>query len=241
MATLIRLTDVSKEYQSGRRAIQALRAIDLEVEAGEWLAILGPSGCGKSTLLNLLSGIDRASSGTVVVADEDLSALSEDALARWRGRNVGIVFQFFQLMPTLTALENVLLPIDLTHRRGGRERAQALLERVGLAHLADHLPNELSGGEQQRVAIARALANDPLILLADEPTGNLDTAAGERVLTLLDEMWRSGKTLILVTHDRTVADHASRIIEMRDGKIVNDRPQVSLKPREIQPAATGDG
>ena len=226
-AIAISLCDVAKQYQTGRRTIDALRDVNLRVETGEWLAILGPSGCGKSTLLNLLSGIDRASSGSVRVAGHDLSAMSEEALARWRGGNVGIVFQFFQLMPTLTAIENVLLPMELTGRGRPRERGLALLDQVGLRQVADHLPNELSGGEQQRVAIARALANDPPIILADEPTGNLDSVTGGLVLDLLEGMWARGRTLILVTHDRSVADRASRVITMRDGRIVED---VRLRP-----------
>ena len=220
---MICLTGVTKSYQTGRRSIVALRDVDLTIEAGEWVAILGPSGCGKSTLLNLLSGIDRPSSGTIEIDGVNLSRLNEEQLARWRGRAVGIVFQFFQLMPTLTAIENIRLPMDLSGRRNQRHRAVALLQRVGLEHLADHLPNELSGGEQQRVAIARALANEPALILADEPTGNLDSAAGQRVLALLEEMWRTGKTIILVTHDRSVAACASRVIEMRDGRISADR------------------
>jgi len=219
----IHLAAVTKSYQTGRRSIAALQDVDLDISAGEWLAILGPSGCGKSTLLNLLSGIDRPTSGTVEIDGLDLSRMSEDQLARWRRQAVGIVFQFFQLMPTLTAIENVRLPMDLSGRHSQRDRAVRLLQQVGLDGLADHLPNELSGGEQQRVAIARALANEPALILADEPTGNLDSAAGQRVLGLLAEMWRAGKTIILVTHDHNVADYASRVIEMRDGRIVSDR------------------
>lgn len=225
MSQFITLTDVTKTYQTGRRSLSALRGINLSIERGEWVAILGPSGCGKSSLLNLLSGIDQPSSGSVLIDGVDLSSLSEERLARWRGRTVGIVFQFFQLMPTLTALENVLLPLDLNGRRGDRSRATELLARVGIDHLADHLPNELSGGEQQRVAIARALANEPAIVLADEPTGNLDSASGASVLEILQELWRAGTTLILVTHDRGIATYASRVIEMRDGLIVDDRQQ----------------
>ena len=232
---LVSLQGVTKEYQSGPRVIQALRGIDLVIEPGEWISIVGPSGCGKSTLLNLLSGIDRPSTGTVTIAGTEISAQNEEQLARWRGETIGIVFQFFQLLPTLTALENVLLPIELNGHRQPREYAMQLLARVGVDHLAGHLPNELSGGEQQRVAIARALANDPPILLADEPTGNLDSAAGQRVLRLLEETWQLGKMLILVTHDQAVAHRASRMIEMRDGNIVGDtrlRDRVVAVPPE---------
>jgi putative ABC transport system ATP-binding protein len=220
----ISLTHVGKSYQAGRRAVDALRDVDLMVNRGEWVAILGPSGCGKSTLLNLLSGIDRPTSGRINVLGADLTTMSEERIARWRGRSVGIVFQFFQLMPTLTALENVTLPMQINGRASRSGRANALLKRVGLEHLADHFPNEMSGGEQQRVAIARALANNPPLLLADEPTGNLDSASGELVLDLLAQTWREGTTLILVTHDRDVAQMASRMITMRDGAIIEDVP-----------------
>jgi len=219
---VISLENVQKAYQAGRREVQALATINLEIERGEWVAILGPSGCGKSTLLNLLSGIDRPSSGRVTVLGNDLTTMSEEQIARWRGRSIGIVFQFFQLMPTLTAFENVVLPMQINSRRKSSARAGELLERVGIIDLASNFPNELSGGEQQRVAIARALANDPPILLADEPTGNLDSASGQLVLALLEETWRDGATLIMVTHDPGVATFASRVISMRDGSIVED-------------------
>ncbi len=233
--SIISLSGVTKSYQAGRRAVHALRSIDLTINRGEWVSILGPSGCGKSTLLNLLSGIDRPSSGRVEILSQQLTGMSEERLARWRGRSIGIVFQFFQLMPTLTALENVMLPMQINAKSGRSDRAHYLLDRVGLAGLSDHFPNELSGGEQQRVAIARALANDPPILLADEPTGNLDSASGALVLDLLDQTWRDGATLILVTHDRSVAQFASRIISMRDGEIVEDVPtHVALHDVPIQ-------
>jgi putative ABC transport system ATP-binding protein len=219
---VISLAGVQKTYQAGRREVRALENIELEIARGEWVAILGPSGCGKSTLLNLLSGIDRPSSGSVRVLESELTTMSEEQIARWRGRSIGIVFQFFQLMPTLTAMENVVLPMQLNSRGKTASRARELLDRVGIKDLAGNFPNELSGGEQQRVAIARALANDPPILLADEPTGNLDSASGLLVLKLLEETWREGATLILVTHDASVATYASRVITMRDGSIVQD-------------------
>ena len=241
---LIRLAGVGKEYQTGRGVLTALRPTDLTIEAGETVAIVGPSGSGKSTILNLIAGIDRPTVGRIVVGGVDLTALGEERLTRWRGANVGIVFQFFQLMPTLTALENVALALEFRGRGAGprssgsgpagratpefgalgagprRERALALLERVGLAGLADHLPAELSGGEQQRVALARALVNDPPLLLADEPTGNLDSATGERVLALLAEFAAGGRTLVLVTHDPELAARAGRIIHVRDGEVL---------------------
>jgi putative ABC transport system ATP-binding protein len=217
----IRLECVSKEYVSGRRTIHALRGIDVAIARGEWVTLLGPSGCGKSTLLNLLSGIDRPTAGDVVINETVISDRTEEQLSRWRGTNVGIIFQFFQLMPTLTALENVILPMDLAGRGRDRRRASSLLGRVGLDQLGSHLPSELSGGEQQRVAIARALANDPPLILADEPTGNLDSETGHRVLLLFQELWQQGKTIIMVTHDRSIADYGSRVIELRDGQVLD--------------------
>lgn len=230
---LIKLRSVTKEYVSGRRNIQALAGISIDIERGEWVTLLGPSGCGKSTLLNMLSGIDRPTSGQVVVNGMEISTRTEEQLAQWRGRNIGVIFQFFQLMPTLTALENVLLPMDLAGLGRDRKRANEMLERVGLSQLADHLPSELSGGEQQRVAIARALVNDPPLILADEPTGNLDSETGHRVLLLFRELWEQGKTIIMVTHDRSNADYGSRIIELRDGSVVRDVATDTAIPHEI--------
>ena len=221
--TIVRLRHISKRYRSGRREFLALNDVSLDIESGEWVAIVGPSGSGKSTLLNILAGIDGADSGGVEVGGRSLVGLSEDRLASWRGRSVGIVFQFFQLMPTLTVVENVMPPMDLTGRREEKlERAMTLLDRVGIADLARNLPSELSGGEQQRAAIARALANEPALLLADEPTGNLDSATGERIVALLAEVWLQGTTIVMVTHDHDVANHATRIVSMRDGSIVED-------------------
>ncbi|MEX2315245.1 MAG: ABC transporter ATP-binding protein [Thermomicrobiales bacterium] len=232
----IRVESVHRRYRSGRRDIPALAGVSLTVEYGEWIAIVGPSGCGKSTLLNLLAGIDIADEGAVTVAGRSLTRMSENALASWRGREVGIVFQFFQLMPTLTVLENIILPMDLAgNNRNRSTRARQLLEQVGVLELAGNLPSELSGGEQQRVAIARALANAPRLLLADEPTGNLDSTNGSIVVDLLDALWRQGTTVVMVTHDPDVAARASRTVTMRDGRIIEDelgrprrRPPVAL-------------
>jgi putative ABC transport system ATP-binding protein len=219
----INVESVYRRYRSGRRDIPALAGVSLTVDYGEWIAIVGPSGCGKSTLLNLLAGIDGADDGEVVVSGQRLNGMSENALAAWRGREVGIVFQFFQLMPTLTVLENVVLPMDLAgNNRDRRGRALQLLDQVGVVELAGNLPSELSGGEQQRVAIARALANAPRLLLADEPTGNLDSRNGSIVVDLLEQLWRDGTTIVMVTHDPEVARRASRTISMRDGQIVDD-------------------
>ncbi len=206
----------------GERTFYALREVSLQVEHGEFVAVVGPSGSGKSTLLNLIAGIDRPTSGEVWVGGRRIDTLSENALARWRGSQVGVVFQFFQLLPTLTVLENVLLPMQLRSLWGGsvdRGRAGAVLERVGMSSHLHKLPSELSGGERQRVALARALANDPPILIADEPTGNLDTATGGDVIRLFREQHEAGKTVILVTHERRLANVASRRVRMLDGRI----------------------
>ncbi len=219
-----KLVRVVKAYPMGHRQYVALRGVDLTLYAGQFTAIVGPSGSGKSTILNMITGIDRPTSGQVLMAGMPLHLMNENELARWRGANVGIVFQFFQLLPTLTALENVMLPMDFLNRYGGkrRERALSLLDRVKLKERANHLPSELSGGEQQRVAIARALANDPPILIADEPTGNLDTATGEQIMALLLELSQQGKSVVYVTHDPGLAALAQRVIRVQDGHIVAD-------------------
>lgn len=219
----IHLSGVTKRYQQGGASCVALRGIELDLPQGVFAAVVGPSGSGKTTLLNLVTGIDRASEGEVWVGDFCLSRLSEEELAHWRGRYVGIVFQFFQLIPTLTALENVQLPLELYPRHpAGRRRQMAweALEQVGLAERAHHLPSQLSGGEQQRVALARALVHDPWLIAADEPTGNLDSASGQQVLDLLSAVHRQGKTVLLVTHDRDLAAVASCEILLRDGRVV---------------------
>ncbi len=221
---LIRLKEVTRAYVVGARTLYALRDVSLTIEAGEFVAIVGPSGSGKSTLLNLIGGIDKPNAGQVWVDGIRVDTMSENALAKWRGHKIGIVFQFFQLLPTLTAIENVMLPMELRNTFADERHTRALLalERVGLRERAVQLPSELSGGEQQRVAIARALVNDPPILLADEPTGNLDTETGERVVALLEELNRAGKTIVLVTHEETLARAASRIIRVRDGRVRED-------------------
>ncbi|MDP3773983.1 MAG: ABC transporter ATP-binding protein [Gemmatimonadales bacterium] len=221
--------DLTKIYQSGGRPLTVLKEVSLAVEPGGFLAVVGPSGCGKTTLLGLLAGLDVPSSGTVRLDGQDLHALGEDQRARLRGEKVGFVFQTFQLIPTLTAQENVQVPIELGSRRadaparrnGASERARDLLERVGLGGREHHYPAQLSGGEQQRVAIARAFANQPRILFADEPTGNLDAATGSRVIELLVELNRErGTTLVLVTHDADLAARAKTTLHLRDGAVV---------------------
>jgi putative ABC transport system ATP-binding protein len=216
---------VEKVYRSGRVEYQALGGVDLEVAPGEMIAIVGPSGSGKSTILNIITGIDRPSAGTVHVTGRDLGTLDEEGLAIWRGEHVGIVFQFFQLLPTLTALENVMLPLDFARVdtvRVRSERAMARLEQVGIGDKIDQFPAELSGGEQQRVAIARALACDPSILVADEPTGNLDTETAAEMFAVLEDVNRLGTTVVYVTHDPTLAARASRVVSIRDGHIIGD-------------------
>jgi putative ABC transport system ATP-binding protein len=220
MSELVRLTDVTKVYQGGITG--ALGGVSVTVEKGEFTAIMGPSGSGKSTLLNLVAGLDRPTSGTVVVGGTDLGKIGEAGLARFRRDSIGFVFQFFYLLPNLTALENVLIPAQLKGNvRTGR--AQELLEQLGIADVANRYPARLSGGQQQRVAIARALVNNPTLLLADEPTGALDTHSGEQVMELLGGLHRDGQTILLVTHDAKLATrHAARVISVTDGRIVDD-------------------
>jgi len=219
---LIELEGVEKVYRMGRVDYRALRGVDLSVGAGELVAVVGPSGSGKSTILNLITGIDRPTAGTVTVDGRRLDELSEEELAVWRGTNVGIVFQFFQLLPTLSALENAVLPLDFARRGPKRERferARHNLELVGLGDKVDHVPAELSGGEQQRVAIARALAADPKLIVGDEPTGNLDTVTAEEMFELLTRLNEEGKTVLFVTHDHELARRAHRVVTIRDGAV----------------------
>ena len=219
----LELNEVEKTYNSKVLKFQALKGIDLTIEEGELVAIVGPSGSGKSTLLNMITGIDRPTTGEVRADGRRIDTMKEDDLARWRGENVGIVFQFFQLFPTLTTLENAMLPMDLVQRGTldeRRRKAQESLELVGLGSKLESLPRALSGGEQQRVAIARALANDPAIIVGDEPTGNLDSDTAEKMFQLLCGLNDAGKTVLFVTHDRELARRARRIVTIRDGRIV---------------------
>jgi len=218
--TILSLEGVGRQLPSGGKMLQVLADVDLDVAEGEFVAVLGPSGSGKSTLLALMAGLDRPSSGRVVVAGERIDRLSEDRLALMRRHTIGFVFQSFQLLGNFTARENIMLPMELLGRSDARSRADRLLESVGLADRGHHYPSQLSGGEQQRVALARAFAPKPALLLADEPTGNLDGATGRVVLDLLTEMRASeGATLVLVTHDPAVAALADRRIHLRDGRI----------------------
>jgi putative ABC transport system ATP-binding protein len=226
---MIRAVGLSKEYMSGGRPLRVLDRVDLDVKPESFVAIAGPSGSGKTTLLGLMAGLDQPTEGKVTVAGEDLFTLTEDGRARFRAENVGFVFQTFHLLPTLTALENVMVPLELLGRdqsRNGRtirERSRELLSRVGLGDRTDHYPAQLSGGEQQHVALARAFANEPRILFADEPTGNLDRKAGLHVVELLEELNQESRTtLILVTHDLELAARAHRTVSLADGRIVSD-------------------
>ena len=219
-APVVELADVRKTYYVGG-VVEAMAGVSLSLDAGSYTAVMGPSGSGKSTLLNLVGGLDTPDEGRVTVDGRDLSTASEDELAAVRGTDVGFVFQTFNLMPRLTAVENVALPLvfDDWSRADRTERARNLLEDVGLGDRLSHLPTELSGGQRQRVAIARALATDPAIILADEPTGNVDTETGDRIMALLGELHADGHTILLVTHERRIAEHAERIVHVRDGTI----------------------
>ena len=215
--------EVTKEYMSGEQKIAVLRDVSFTIQQGDFVAIVGPSGSGKTTLLGLLAGLDTPTRGTVVLDDSDLTKLSENDRARLRGEKVGFVFQSFQLIPTLTAQENVQVPLELRGTPGAAERARELIDRVGLTGRGHHFPTQLSGGEQQRVAIARAFANSPKILFADEPTGNLDNATGHRIFELIQSLnSEGGSTVVLVTHDIELASHASRMIRLLDGAVVED-------------------
>ena len=216
---MIVLRDVSKTVLSGGQPLTILHPIDLTVPAGQFLSIVGPSGSGKSTLLGLIAGLDTPSSGTIAIDGEEITGLDEDTLARLRGAKVGFVFQFFHLIPSLTALENIRVPLEIAGDPGAGDKATALLDDVGLTDRGHHYPSQLSGGEQQRVAIARALANDPPILLADEPTGNLDSATGHHVVDLLVDVNRRRKTtIVMVTHDAELTGRSDLVLTMRDGK-----------------------
>lgn len=222
---LIDLRQVVKRYENAAGSFTALAGVDLQVDTGEFVAVVGKSGSGKSTLINIITGIDRPTSGEVLVGDTAVHTLSESQMASWRGQHVGVVFQFFQLLPTLTVIENVLLPMDFCSVHAPRERvprAMHLLERVEMAEHAYKLPSALSGGQQQRVAIARALANDPMILVADEPTGNLDSKTASAVFHLFETLVEGGKTILMVTHDSDMASRVGRAVHMADGAIVDE-------------------
>ena len=220
--TLIKLKDVGKIYQMEEVKVQALKKIDLEINKNDFLAIMGPSGSGKSTLLHMIGCLDRPSYGKIIINGVDISKLNDSKLARLRGREIGFVFQTFNLYPTLTALENVELPMMIIekNKKERRERAIELLKLVDLEERSNHLPSQLSGGERQRVSIARALANDPNLILADEPTGNLDSRSGDEIMKIFVNLNESGKTVVVITHDQVIASHAKSIVKIKDGEII---------------------
>jgi putative ABC transport system ATP-binding protein len=248
---LIELRQVSKTYVSGAGPFTALKGIDLKVDRGEFIAVIGKSGCGKSTLVNMITGVDRPTAGEVLVGGMAIQHLNEDQIAVWRGRNIGVIFQFFQLLPTLSIVENVMLPMDFGNVYTAAERrvrAMRLLEEVEMATQADKLPSAVSGGQQQRAAIARALANDPPIIVADEPTGNLDSKTATAIFQLFEGLVEHGKTILMVTHDSDLAQRVSRAIVMADGEIVEEitnapgtahlslpvlRPTVAVPPEAV--------
>lgn len=222
---MVRIIDVVKSFPSGEGVVTILKGVSFDVKNGEFVSIVGPSGNGKSTLLNMITGIDRPSDGEVVVTGREVHRMSENQLAAWRGQHVGIVFQFFQMLPSLSLIQNIILPMDLARKYSARQRAERamhLLETVGLADHAHKLPGMVSGGEQQRAAIARALANDPELLVADEPTGNLDTRNANDVFDLFTKLVDQGKTMVMVTHDKELARRVPRVVEIIDGKIARD-------------------
>jgi putative ABC transport system ATP-binding protein len=227
----VQLQNVTKMYQMGEVQVEALSSLDLTVQEGEFVVIVGPSGSGKTTMLNLIGGLDTPTSGALLVAGSNIASYDEETLTAYRRDQIGFIFQFFNLLPTLTASENVEFALELVETNGHKvhERALALLQKVGLAERADHFPSQLSGGEQQRVAIARALAKDPLVLLADEPTGNLDFRMGQKVLRVMRDLnQQEGRTVILVTHNTVIGQIGDRVVHLRDGQVadveVNERP-----------------
>jgi putative ABC transport system ATP-binding protein len=225
MSELIRIRDLGREYQMGEERILALQNVTLDIRRNEYVAIMGPSGSGKSTMMNLLGCLDTPTSGEYWLNGQEVSRLSDDQLARVRNREIGFVFQTFNLLPRATALHNVELPLVYAGARGRerRERAAAALARVGVEHRMEHRPNELSGGQRQRVAIARALVNNPSILLADEPTGNLDSVTSEEIMRVFGDLHAAGQTVIMVTHEPDIAAHAERVVVLRDGRVESDR------------------
>ena len=238
--SLVHVDNVVKNFQGPAGTIHVLKSINLMVKPGEFVGVRGPSGSGKSTLINMITGIDRPTGGKVTVAGQSIEKMSENQLARFRGKHIGVIFQFFQLLPTLTVIENVMLPMDFCRMwkpRERPERAMRLLEQMGLTDQAHKLPNTLSGGQQQRAAIARALANDPPLLMADEPTGNLDSKTADTVFTLFTDLVSKGKTFIMVTHDVELAKRIPRLVEVHDGvlyeqgeKVASDQSSVSSDP-----------
>jgi putative ABC transport system ATP-binding protein len=230
---LIQMYDIHKIYRMGKQRVHALAGVDLGIGAGEMLAIMGPSGSGKSTLMNILGCLDRPTRGDYVLEGEAVAGLDNNALARVRSERIGFVFQTFNLLPRTAALQNVMLPLMYQHVRDRRQLAEEALQRVGMADRMDHRPSELSGGQQQRVAVARALVTKPAIILADEPTGNLDSRTSCEIMQLFRDLNDDGVTIVLVTHDQEIGDCAKRIVRVRDGKIVSDGPAPHVHPQEM--------
>ena len=222
--SLIRVDKIVREFTTGEVATKVLFGVSFKIESGEFVAIMGPSGSGKSTLMHILGFLDKATGGKYWYKDEDVSDLSEDELARMRNQEIGFVFQAFHLLPKLSVLENVKLPLIYNTKKNKDEAARAALESVGLSHRLHYFPNQISGGEKQRVAIARALVNEPSIVFADEPTGNLDSKSGQQIMSILQDLNEQGKTIVLVTHEKYTSQHAKRIITIRDGLIESDTP-----------------
>jgi putative ABC transport system ATP-binding protein len=225
VASVIAMSRITKVYDTGKIRVEALKGIDLAIGSGEFVAIVGPSGSGKSTLMNLVGCLDTPTAGTYLLRDKEVAGLDKNELAKIRNEHVGFVFQNFNLLPQITSFENVEMPLLFggVPRRERKERVHGLLEKVGLGDRMEHRPTELSGGQMQRVAVARALAMNPDIVLADEPTGNLDTTSGGDVMSLFEDLWKQGRTMIVITHDAALARRAGRVVEIRDGVIVSDR------------------
>jgi len=243
MPMLIEMDGVHKIYRMGKTRVHALAGVDLRIDEGEMVAIMGPSGSGKSTLMNIVGCLDRPTRGTYVLEGEAVAGLDNNALARIRGERIGFVFQTYNLLPRTPALQNVMLPLIYQHAKDRRRRAEEALERVGMADRMDHRPSELSGGQQQRVAVARALVTEPAIVLADEPTGNLDSKTSREIMQLFRDLNDDGVTIVLVTHDQEIGDCAKRVVRMRDGRIVTDGPAPHIHPRDMsdgaEPSADG--
>lgn len=223
---LIKIKDIKREFQTGEVVTKVLHGVSFEIAEGEFVAIMGPSGSGKSTLMHILGFLDKASSGQYFYKDKDVSILNDDQLAQMRNQEIGFVFQAFHLLPKLSVLDNVKLPLLYSSRKNKDEAAKKALEQVGLSHRLDYYPNQISGGEKQRVAIARALVNEPAVVFADEPTGNLDSKSGQQVMSILQNLNDQGRTIILVTHEKYTSQHAKRILHIKDGLLESDEPVI---------------
>jgi len=233
--SVIQLQDVTKVYQMGEMRVNALAGVSISIDAGDLVAIMGPSGSGKSTMMNVLGCLDVPTAGTYTLDGEDVGSMNDDKLAEIRNRKVGFVFQTYNLLARLSAVANVELPLMYGRAKGRKEKALAALDQVGLADRVHHKPVELSGGQQQRVGIARALAKDPAILLADEPTGNLDSRSSQEIMSIIQALHHDGITVIIVTHEREIAEHAARVISMRDGLVVSD---IRQEPKRVEPVVS---